>query len=170
MLKWLWRTYGLPLLLGLLFAATIKSLVLENFFIPLTPSEPLVLYKRDRTPNRYVLFCLPIDKQKDAKDRGIARGSCPGGIQPFMKEYRVIHNGVQLSPAGAYVDGVLLRNTAPKHYDHQGRPLTPFPFGYYKAEDNTIWTFSTYNEDSYDSRYFGPIQRTQIIGYAHPLF
>jgi type IV secretory pathway protease TraF len=67
------------------------------------------------------------------------------------------------------VNGVLVRNTAPRWLDTFGRTMTPWPFGAYNVAPGTVWVASSYNAKSFDSRYFGPVAVSSIRAHLRPL-
>jgi len=77
---------------------------------------------------------------------------------------------VKLDERGLWVNHVLLEDSAPRQFDSLGRRLEPFFIEDHTVEANTFWVISTYNPNSFDSRYFGPIHRNQIHGKARILF
>jgi type IV secretory pathway protease TraF len=74
---------------------------------------------------------------------------------------------IELSERGFRVDGRPLANTAPKEKSSKGRSLNHFAFGLYTQG---LWVISDYNANSFDSRYFGPIQAEEILYYAAPVW
>lgn len=55
-----------------------------------------------------------------------------------------------------------------KNFDARGLPLR-YPRGCLTLKSKEIFALSTFSRNSFDSRYFGPIQRTSVIGTATPL-
>ncbi len=55
-----------------------------------------------------------------------------------------------------------------KDFDARGLPLH-HPRGCLTLKPKEIFALSTVSKDSFDSRYFGPIQRSSVIGTATPL-
>jgi conjugative transfer signal peptidase TraF len=90
-------------------------------------------------------------------------GICPDGDDPLLKPV-IAKPGdtVVFSDFGLQVNGVLLRNTAPRSRDSLGRPLPHFPFGTYQVRLDNVWVASSYHPLSFDSRYFGPIPTAAI--------
>jgi type IV secretory pathway protease TraF len=76
---------------------------------------------------------------------------------------------VELSAAGMAVNGRLLPNNAPLVSDTAGRPLSHWPFGRYVVAPSTVWVASSYNRRSFDSRYFGPVEASQVREHVRPL-
>ena len=55
-----------------------------------------------------------------------------------------------------------------KDFDARGLPLR-HPRGCLTLKYNEIFVISTFSKNSFDSRYFGPIQRSSVIGTAAPI-
>lgn len=55
-----------------------------------------------------------------------------------------------------------------KDFDARGLPLH-YPRGCLTLKYNEISVISTFSKNSFDSRYFGPIQRSSVIGTATPI-
>jgi conjugative transfer signal peptidase TraF len=130
-----------------------------------TGSLPLGFYvvSSGREAN-LVDFCPPEPFSAISVARGYRTvGGCSDGDSPLMKPV-VAKAGdtVVASELGISVNGALLRNTAPRPKDSQGRPLPHHPFGTYSVAPGTVWVASIYNPLSFDSRYFGPISINQI--------
>jgi conjugative transfer signal peptidase TraF len=126
--------------------------------VNLTPSLPLGLYARD-DKGGLVEFCPPGDAAEMSAIRGYRGfGVCPDRHAPLLKPV-VAREGdvVELDGAGLRVNGLALPNTQAHPRDHRGRSLTPYPPGRYTVAPGTLWVASTWNDGSFDSRYFGPI-------------
>jgi len=139
-------SYSLPL--GI-YATTSNS---EADLIEFCPAEPFASESASRS----------------YRTQGFA---CPDGAVPLLKPI-VARPGdlVIISREGISVNGNLLPKTYPVPEDAHGRPLTAWPTGIYRVEPGTIWVASTYNAGSYDSRYMGPIQISQIRRRLRPLW
>jgi conjugative transfer signal peptidase TraF len=113
----------------------------------------------------FVEFCPAGRFAEESSKRGYRTSgfACPDGAVPLLKPV-VARDGdrVETSPAGISVNGVLLPKTAPLPQDSALRLLDHWPFGTYVVQPGTIWVASTYHPGSYDSRYMGPIQISQI--------
>jgi conjugative transfer signal peptidase TraF len=137
-----------------------------------SPSLPIGLYQVTSKAAGIVEFCPIGFVSVESRSRGYREGPgvCPDGGKPFAKPL-VARAGdtVVTSPAGIAVNGRLLPNTAPRRTDHDGRPLRPWPFGSYQVEPGKVWVVSSYNNRSYDSRYFGPIPVGAIRSYLRPV-
>ena len=139
-------SYSLPL--GL-YATTSDS---EAELIEFCPAEPFASESASRS----------------YRTRGFA---CPDGAVPLLKPV-VARPGdlVIVSEEGIVVNGHLLPKTYPIPFDASGRPLKAWPTGMYGVREGTVWVASTYNAGSYDSRYMGPIQISQIRRRLRPLW
>jgi conjugative transfer signal peptidase TraF len=137
-----------------------------------SPSLPVGLYVTSSQPKaNLVEFCPAEPFASFAISRGYRdAGTCRDGAAPLMKPI-VAHAGdvVELSGQGIAVNGRLLPNTAPRTADSHGRPLTPWPFGYYVLAPDTVWVASSHHPRSFDSRYFGPIPTSSIRDHVRPL-
>jgi conjugative transfer signal peptidase TraF len=137
-----------------------------------SPSLPIGFYLTTSDPAaNLVEFCPPepyarltiIRRYRDA-------GSCEDGAAPLLKPL-IAKAGdlVETSSRGIAINGRLIPNTAPASADSKGRPLTPWPAGSTTGRPGTYWVASSYNARSFDSRYFGPIERRLIRNRLRPL-
>ena len=137
-----------------------------------TASLPLGLYHVSTAADaNLVEFCPPEPYSRLSVVRQYRNpGNCPDGDSPLLKPI-VAKPGdvVVLSKSGLQVNGVLLRNTAPRSQDSKARLLPHYPFGTYRVSSGTIWVASSYHPLSFDSRYFGPISSMIIRDRLKPL-
>jgi conjugative transfer signal peptidase TraF len=93
----------------------------------------------------------------------LAFGTCPEtNVMPLMKAIAAIPGDTVRLHRGrsATVNDKELPNTA-------ARDTVPaWPDGEYIVKPGQVWVFSTYNPKSFDSRYFGPVDISQIQGKA----
>ena len=68
------------------------------------------------------------------------------------------------------VNGKPLPNSKTLTRDAHDRPLPHMPWGRYVVAADEVWLFATHIPESWDSRYFGPIQRTQILTTTRPVW
>jgi conjugative transfer signal peptidase TraF len=135
-----------------------------------TDSLPMGFYRTTPGPSPFVGVCLPNAIVQRAIVAGLLLphgGECPNGHVPILKKlYRATGDHPILFDArGFHIAGRLVRNTAPKEKSKTGVPLQHQPFGTY---GNGLWVFSDHNPDSFDSRYFGPVNEASIRYYAVP--
>ncbi|MBB5538774.1 conjugative transfer signal peptidase TraF [Rhizobium giardinii] len=157
------------MVVGLLSAAAL----LGGFRLNLTPSEPLGLW-RIETPTEaiavgdLVFVCPPLTPLfEEARGRlYLARGLCPGGVAPLIKAVAALPGQhVEIGDV-VRIDGKRLPSSRLRQSDGAGRPLTPFAGGI--VPPGTLYLHSPF-ASSYDSRYFGPIPETGLLGFARPV-
>ena len=139
-------------------------------------SIPLGFYRMTDDPvekGSYVIFCPPKREVFDvAKERGyIGAGFCPGGYGQMMK--RVVaaeRDVVVVADDGVRINGQLLPFSAPLKSDKGGRPLPSIQSGAFRLNDTELFLMSDQSTTSFDGRYFGPVDRTQIKSVIRPIF
>lgn len=151
------------LLLAVLWVVTENSILVLN----LTPSMPRGLYVKEFSSeiNRsdIVLVCL----NDPYKNLGLAKGylvkgkKCQGS-DPLLKSVIAIPgDNVVLYDDYVMVNGVKLPYPT-LSFDSKNRPLTPYPRKTY-LNTSGYWLIGTHDKRSWDSRYWGPVARQQII-------
>ncbi|MBW9054575.1 conjugative transfer signal peptidase TraF [Rhizobium mesosinicum] len=141
-----------------------------GYRINLTSSEPLGLWrivKLDRAANvgDLVFICPPrTATMQEARRRGYLRsGLCPGGVAPLIKTIIALPGQRVDIGIGVTVDGHQVSNSALQQRDGAARPMTPFRGGILPA--GSVFLHSPF-AGSYDSRYFGPLPASGILGLA----
>lgn len=163
-----------------LVAALTSCAVLAVMFIwggfrwNMTASVPLGLYRVTNDPNaRYVEVCPQgiaeqLSTQRNYRPKG--RG-CSDGFLPMLKPVAAKPGDTVVSSARFFtVNGKPLPNTRFYQFDGGHRPMPHAPYGTFTVAPQTLWLLSTYNDHSFDSRYFGPISEKEVIGYAEPVW
>lgn len=139
----------------------------------LTRSYPLGLWRiepleRPAAVGDLVFICPPDTAVfRTARERFyLGRGLCPGWFSPLIKT--VVATGGQLIAIGpdVSVDGRPLPRSDLQPSDAQGRALAPFAGG--EIPPGFLFLHSDF-AGSYDSRYFGPIPASGVLGRARPL-
>lgn len=139
----------------------------------LTPSEPLGIWRvepvgRDLLIGDLVFICPPPTAQfEEARQRRyLRRGLCAGGFAPLIKTVAAlpgqrvaIGNTVEID--GAVLDASLIRGS-----DGQRRPIIAYSGGI--VPPGYVFLHSSF-ASSYDSRYFGPIPITGLLGLGKPI-
>ncbi|PSS59977.1 conjugative transfer signal peptidase TraF [Ensifer sp. NM-2] len=143
---------------------------LGGYRINLTPSEPLGLWrivKLDRAAvvGDLVFICPPRSAaMQEARSRGYLRsGLCRGGIAPLIKTVIAVAGQRVAVGVSVNVDGHPVAHSALQHRDGQGRPMAGFSGGVLPA--GSVFLHSPF-AGSYDSRYFGPVPASGILGLA----
>jgi conjugative transfer signal peptidase TraF len=120
----------------------------------------------------YVIFCPPPnDVFDEAKHRGyFGAGFCPGNYEYLMKKILAAKKDkVIVADDGVSVNGALLPFSEPLKADRFGRPL-PVLRAEYELGDSDLLLMTDVSPKSFDSRYFGLINRSQIKGVIRPVF
>ena len=143
-----------------------------------TISMPLGWYhltpRADRPLKRGVLvvFCPPQSKvfAQAVERHYLKAGPCPNHTQPLLKPVAAIPGDtVLLSPSGVRINGLMLAGSPVLFRDSAGRPIPHLLWGEHRVQPTEIWLISTHSTQSFDSRYFGPIQVSQIQWIATPI-
>ena len=140
-----------------------------------TKSIPVGLYWTSSAPverGAYVLWCPPkVGVFDDAKERGyIGAGFCPGDYGYMMKRVLAAKDdAVTIADDGVRVNGDLLPYSALHKADKGGRPLPRYQANSYTLNEYQVLLMSDVNPLSFDSRYFGPINRSQIKTVIFPV-
>jgi conjugative transfer signal peptidase TraF len=139
----------------------------------LTSSIPPGIYRTTSdavTRGAIVIACLPAEASAFAAARGfVPRGRCPDGRSPIGKTVAALPgDSVQIDSAGVSVNGHLIPNSRPLRHDSRGRPL-PRLVGAYIVPPHEVWLVSSYSARSYDSRYFGGVPESLVVGRVRPV-
>lgn len=157
------KRWRLPLLACGCAAAIQTALLTGGIVINDTPSLPEGLYqKKARAVEKgsFVLFHLPAG---DLSARSYAR-------ENLIKQVVAVEGDtICIGAAGVRVNGQMLANSAQLPVDRDGLPLPQLNLENYTLRAGELLTMSTYNPRSFDSRYFGPIQRANVLSVVEPL-
>lgn len=140
-----------------------------------TKSIAVGLYWIDQKPAQkgaYVLFCPPDTPLiHEAWTRGyIGSGQCPGGYGFLMKRILAAKkDSISIAASGVRVNGMLLPLSTPVKSDRAGRPLVPYPATNYELGGSEVLLMSDVSSTSFDGRYFGPINISQIKAAISPV-
>ncbi|MEK1929574.1 MAG: conjugative transfer signal peptidase TraF [Pararhizobium sp.] len=160
-------------------AASVAILAIGTAFaggyrINLTPSEPLGLWRivplhRPAAVGDLLFICPPATAEmREAQARGYLRsGSCPGGVAPLIKTVIAVAGEHVEIGASVTVDGREVSFSSLATRDGSDRPLLPFTSGI--VPPASIFLHSAF-PGSYDSRYFGPVPISGILGLAQEVF
>lgn len=159
--------------LGGMIAALAAIAYFGGFRLNLTPSEPLGLWRimalqRPVEVGDLVFICPPPTASfEEARRRGyVRRGICPGGFAPLIKTVAALPGQHVEIGANVTVDGRPLASSINRASDGEGRPITPFKTGIVPLRN--LFLHSPF-ASSYDSRYFGPVPDTGLLGLAWPV-
>ncbi|CUX06719.1 Conjugal transfer protein traF [Agrobacterium fabacearum S56] len=158
---------------GGVIAALAAVAYMGGFRLNLTPSEPLGLWRimalqRPVEVGDLVFICPPPTASfEEARRRGyVRRGLCPGGFAPLIKTVVALSGQHVEIGANVTVDGKPLASSIVRASDGEGRPITPFETGIVPPKNLFLHSSIA---SSYDSRYFGPVPDTGLLGLARPV-
>lgn len=141
-----------------------------GYRINLTPSEPLGLWRiiplhRPAAVDDLLFVCPPeTAAMRAARARGYFRsGSCPGGVAPLIKTVIAVAGQHVEIGVSVNVDGRGVPSSSLALRDGKGRPLMPFTGGV--VPPGYVFLHSAFR-GSYDSRYFGPLPASGVLGLA----
>jgi conjugative transfer signal peptidase TraF len=140
-----------------------------------TGSEPVGIYWAISKPPAKgdFVFALPPSEPifRLALARGyLAAGPSPAGTCALIKQVAAVGGDrVTISTEGVRVNGVLLKNSAPRPADDAGRPMQPHYLSDYTIGSDEVLLMSDYSAASFDGRYFGPLPKTTIQSVIVPI-
>jgi conjugative transfer signal peptidase TraF len=138
-------------------------------------SAPLGLYSRHKpsaiAKDDLVVVCLGSALASAGRARGyLPAGSCPDGTSPVLKQViSTAGDEIELRSDAILVNGRIVHRSPPRSADSLGRPLAHTPLGRRLVGAEEIWVLGVRRERSWDSRYFGAIPLSNIVGVARPL-
>ncbi|MBX5241880.1 conjugative transfer signal peptidase TraF [Rhizobium sp. NLR22b] len=152
----------------------VVTAVTGGYRFNLTPSEPLGLWRiiplhRPAAVDDLLFICPPeTAAMREARARGYFRsGSCPGGVAPLIKTVIAVAGQHAEIGVSVSVDGREVSSSRLAQRDGMGRPLAPSMSG--AVPPGYVFLHSAF-PGSYDSRYFGPLPASGILGLAQEVF
>ncbi|GLS35277.1 conjugal transfer protein TraF [Mesorhizobium tianshanense] len=167
---------SITVLLGAIFVigALAAIGIAGGFRLNLTPSEPLGIWRietrhRAATVGDVVFICPPPGPQfEKARQRGyLRRGLCAGGFAPLIKTVAALPGQRVDIDKDVEIDGKRLGSSRVRKTDGEGRAIDPYPGG--SVPPGQLFLHSSF-ASSYDSRYFGPVPDSGLLGLARPVF
>lgn len=153
---------------GLITAATVGG-----YRLNLTPSEPLGLWRiealrRSTEIGDLVFVCPPVTAMfEEARRQGYLRpGLCAGGFAPLIKMVAALPGQYVVVTDHVIIDGRSLAASVVRKADGEGRTITPYPGDI--VPSGHLYLHSSF-ASSYDSRYFGPVPDSGLLGLARPV-
>lgn len=96
--------------------------------------------------------------------RPLYRGDCNTGSVDLLKPIAALPGDtVNMGSENVTINETELPNTTAL------RAELAYPKGEYIVSPDEVWVFSTYSQDSFDSRYYGPVPIKNIRGFATPI-
>ncbi|OCG28966.1 conjugative transfer signal peptidase TraF [Gilliamella sp. HK2] len=159
----------------LIIPASFIIIYFSGYRINITKSIPIGVY---RTVNKaadkydYVIFCPPENEIfKEARSRDyIDIGFCPGSYGFLMKKIVATKGDhVTISTDGVFINGKFLPLSVPLHRDLQGRVMNKIAINKVLS-DSEVLLMSDVSKTSFDARYFGIIDKKNIVSVVKPVF
>lgn len=150
-------------------------LLIAGFRLNTSDSIPKGLYRLHSgsvKKNSLVLFC-PDDRDtfREGRRRGyLERGFCKGHYGYLMKQVAAVAGDrVSTTLNGVYVNQSLLPFSKPQSHDGLHRPMKRWQITQYRLKSEEVLTMTNQSPLSFDSRYYGLIQKKQIKGIITPI-
>ncbi|MCZ7448177.1 conjugative transfer signal peptidase TraF [Rhizobium rhizogenes] len=164
---------ALLLVAAFIVGGSVAAAIIGGYRINLTPSEPLGLWRivaldRPASAGDLVFICPPqTPVMQEGRERGYLRsGTCPSAVAPLIKTVIAIAGQQVEIGTGVTVDGRPVPFSARTARDGKGRPMKSWSGGI--VPEKSVFLHSPFR-GSYDSRYFGPLPASGILGLAQPV-
>lgn len=150
------------------------SLYFSGIRVNTTKSIPIGIYRttdEQIKKGSYVIFCPTENKIfHDAKERGyVGAGFCPGNYGYLVKRILAAKgDDVVISEKGVNVNGVLLSFSKPLTKDDVGRAMPHYRI-HRVLKDSEVLPMSEVSSTSFDGRYYGPINVSQVQAVILPI-
>jgi conjugative transfer signal peptidase TraF len=95
------------------------------------------------------------------------RGYLPSGVPILKRVGAVAPQSACIHEQRVYIDGAVMATARTRDRTH--RPLQAWP-QCRRLSDGELFLLSDTNPESFDSRYFGPIAASAVLGIARPLW
>ena len=148
-----------------------------HLFFNFTSSMPLGIWKDggkvealSSMRGKAILFCPPdTEVFRWARSQGIlSPGRCPGDYTPLLKEVVGLPGDlVEYVDDGYSVNGRRVANSKIQPLDLGFKPAF---YSHLVVPDGYVWLMSSYSAQSFDSRYFGPVETSHLQRIVKPLF
>ncbi len=153
--------------------ALVLPLSLPRFRVNITDSLPRGIYKVSNEPlarGVIVAECLPPKLASFAKERGyLEEGGCPDNTMPILKRVEGMPGDtVELTQAYVAVNDRLVLNSETQKKDSKGREIPAVERGTFVLKPGQVFLMATNSERSWDNRYTGPTDISDIIETLQP--
>lgn len=153
-----------------LFGSVACAFAFGGYRINTTPSFPLGLWQieplnRPVRDGDVVMICPPSGQAVElARERGyMRRGLCSSGTGPLIKRVVAVAGQSVTVDDQVAIDGEPLRSSKVRRLDGEGREMPVYAGGI--VPPGNVFLHSEFVA-SYDSRYFGPLPTSGILGLA----
>lgn len=149
-----------------LFALLSLVFFQQGIFLNTTHSLPHFLYRkvesRAFSKGDLIVFCAP--EKMDFLPQSYSK-TCTYK-QPLLKQILGTEGDlVEVTPQGVFINSLLLENSVPVEEFSTWQPPSPL-----RLKEGEFWVGSTFNSQSFDSRYLGTIQTNAIISKVRVLW
>jgi conjugative transfer signal peptidase TraF len=170
----LFRNVTSPLFMSLVMMVLVITATRLPWRINTTSSMPIGLYflvHRAPQRNDNIAVCLPAPLASFAYQRHyLHHGLCANGFEPVIKRLVGIpYDIVSVTSYGVMINGQFLQHSIPRQHDRHHLLLPSIPCGIYHLQTNQGWLYGIASPQSWDSRYYGPIDLRDIIGVYQPI-
>lgn len=150
---------------------------MNGLVINFTPSMPVGIWKVDDGSNlsrlargQTIVFCPPDAKLfRDAKAKGILKeGRCAGSYTPLLKEVVGVPGDRVRYSNEISINGLRIANSTIQHSPDLPH-LKHLPESF-TIPAGQVFVMSRYSNQSFDSRYFGEIPSSKVMGSATPIW
>ncbi|MDN4572037.1 conjugative transfer signal peptidase TraF [Pandoraea cepalis] len=97
--------------------------------------------------------------------------TCESGVGMLLKPLAGVPGDVvEITPIGVAINGVVIPRSRSYDNDSQGLPIEHLPIGWrHTLGTDEYFALATHMERSLDSRYYGPVARSQIRAEVSPI-
>src|SRR5674476_251288 len=153
-----WDRIKWPAIIAVAMLSAIASAGAAGIRYNVTASMPVGFYCIiDQAPKigSIIVFCPPVDHRFEF----MPAGSCPHGEAPYMKEVVAgLGDLVTVTKEAVTINGKPLASSASIQ-----RPELPHALGVRRLGVGQLWVYGSGSpENSFDSRYFGPMQQETV--------
>lgn len=160
-----WLALRAPVLLLVCMATAVAAMGLDGVRINWTASEPRGVYQVQPVSagierGDLIEFCY-----SGTPNRYMTHGVCPNGTAPFFKTAAAVPGDlVVVGDASVIVNGIMLPDSRPLLFSVTDPSLAlPVLRGRFLLKPGQYWSYgSGMPSRSFDSRYFGPVDLTEI--------
>ena len=172
------RDYAESLIVALILALIIKTSLVEAYKIPSGSMEDTLLVGDFLLANKFIygskipLIDVRLPAIREPKPGDVIIFKFPGNLKQNYIKRLIATEGqvVEIKNKQVYVDGKLLAD-APhvKHTDNTNSPIgnpNRDNFGPYRVPKGYLFVMGDNRDNSYDSRFWGPLDRKLVLGKA----
>ena len=153
----------------------ISAIYFFQLHINTSASMPIGIYREISQPiikDCLVAACLPLPIALFAKQRGyIGNGSCLGNTEPVLKKIVAVGGDeIDVTKQGVVINNKLLPHSKVLNFDDQLRPLASQINTHKKLVAQEIWLYGMTSNKSWDSRYYGAVECSQVRAVVVPVW